>query len=540
MTDARQITPKTEIKIGPLTINIVDQAKSAIAAEYTPPSPSEQEAFKRLTQRHTAKTLITDHDNAITAYRLEFNKSENIKAKKAIVYIAGGRHNVVSCLPQMESVMRQLGYRAESDGIYIACYMQDYRGRETNKQGGLEFSDYTVQEHVADQAKLIKHLVAEGYAPEDICIVGHSYGASFALWVYKMLCDENAARYSAIKVFADRGIARLLETKAIKMVLSAETLKQAREILSVHQMLPAQEFDELVVEVPRIILQSVKGDDVFDKNNTLVAYHKKNEKLQGCIHEVEALGDNAHHELLDKLIHNQLPFLSSSHLLQAFVLGKSIKLVPEYFDSARCLQLLPTRYTLKKNGDADDKAVYVTLPSYVAGLSKSYDDSIAVGYFDNQLFALVHRLHDYCMEREGEASNFGPHYNKAKFSAGYALSAKVEKAVEIMRYLAEAPRPNFDALNKIAREKKGPHTEGSLKAIVDEVIKFVNGYELALADHQKKHAQYLEELNVINKAIVVSKRNLTASSSTLFGGAAVSVATSSDQSPYDSRVSLIK
>jgi len=217
-----------------------------------------------------------------------FQKSEG--KKKAVVYVCGNGEFIGAAFTSLKNLQEEMERLDPSIAVHM--YGQDYRGRGTNqitivREEGEEyqakyglpydplepvteytpsFKSYPLSTDANDQAKLIQHLVeVEGYALEDILIVGHSLGGNVALWAKDILAQQDS-QYHQLNLFISRTFGNILDYKGLGTILSETVKGSILEKCRSSGMAPPKTAWDIANESPHCVVYQSEGDKVIPRN----------------------------------------------------------------------------------------------------------------------------------------------------------------------------------------------------------------------------------------------------------------------------------
>ena len=424
--------------------------------------------------------VVSEDGRVLHAHKMEIGNDDTIPSpKKAIICITGNKNYVAEVMPNMEEVLNQLKKQAKESGqnYQYACYVQDYRGRGFNQANPDEnWNDYSVLIDAKDSAALIKKVIADGYKPEDILILGQSYGTSVALWMLDLL----DAPYNAIKLFCDRGLGNPFEDSRLFMIKQADEQKKMFDA----NMMPEIPFHDIAVKLPNVLIENADNDKIVKKPVALTTTFKENE-WPGHVWKVKSNKKDVdeHTENLELLNSSNIPELTPMMLLTAMIneqpikLNFNFKIADKEGNPIQCFQL-------RKGATPEQVEDYVAFPEIKCVTNKGSDQSKpCLSINSNVVQEFLNKLVKFSLELVEKAQNSGNGgaYKKLVLGKQYPAIEKINNAIEIIQGLCAEGGPNvvlFKALDAI-KSDEAPHKLGSsdLFPIFEDIAKFINEYE---------------------------------------------------------------
>lgn len=440
----------------------------------------------------TGKVVTLDvpvEGRILSAHTLKLKSGKNSTqiplVKKAIVFMTNNRHHVSDSFGTLESLLMSLSDESVNSGknIDFAVYCQDYRGRGFNKKNNEcdkpeeNWNDYPALQDAKDQEALIRKLVVDGYKPENILIVGQSYGAIVSLWVMHRLGPD----YKNIKVFNDRGVGNPFFSPRLKPFIS-DPVKAMQKLID-GNMVPPVSFHDIADKLPNIVISRAENDELINAGMSLVETFKNNEKKgQLFVLKSENETANSHNESIENFNLSAMPDVNIFHLIVSFVNEIPIKLYKEInFQIKEGKQF--NGYQLKKDAICEDKNNFVNFPASQIN-SNNKDQSVLADtdclfVIATSLKLLIKRLLEYCNEQSTKAVNsgYGGGYQGGFFGKQWSARQKVQAAVDMVLNLCKKDGINTDYFDQL-KIIDGPHLSqsGSLFQIYTDVARFVEEY----------------------------------------------------------------
>lgn len=411
----------------------------------------------------------------LTLTRFRKPKVNATPQRKAIIYMPGNCAEILDSLPSMLPLMEDMveDFVDMNQLIDLACYCQHYRGRGANRHTEDEnFNDYAMLQDAKDQAALIRHLVAQGYRPEDIMLIGYSYGSAVALWAANLLNRHDGNQYSKLKFYSDRGFGNLFEFRYLKPLIYDQEIAHQR--LHEKEMMPSQTLhDVLIANLPNSIVFQIENDaSIWDDYS--LAYTIQATEMPGQIFVGRAEGFGDAHFADRRSIHlKEIIQVQPHHLVSALLLEKPI----DFMFPA----MLPRAGYALRNDVTKGHRDFL-------GFELAVEDVASPNFTGLPIIAtvvshLIDQLDTYCKARaeRARASELGPDYNHAWFAQtgifGWSARQQIETAMQLMKLLCEKPQPNVIELAKL-KVSLGPHQSGDLKKIFDKIVLFVDELQL--------------------------------------------------------------
>lgn len=483
---------------------IIDKSKDVIKDRRLIAYVSDMDYFQRVYQRDTRSRTVSTLDvtvfeekegipsqRKLKAHQLTLpsSPSTSTSTKLALVGLTGNCFYVAETLPKWEPLLKRLIQETQKTdaNVTMSLFCQDYRGRGFNKQFTEEnFNDYPTLQDAIDQAALIKKLVEqEGYSPENILLLSHSYGSAVGLWALYLLVKEDI-KYARIKMYSDRGYGNLLDYPFVNFFLSDQ--KEAHQLLHALQMMPDMFLHEIANQLPETFVTNTKNEEMVAMNIGLIQ-RLKVEEMPGRVWLMDASNPyniNPHLAEHSHIKPENMKEVITPYFMLAMLLEKPIR---PFFP---CPTLQDENgksiegYALKEGATPGQKE-HITLPLF--SLKKEEKVSGGLSVKVESVSRLIAKLHAYCLERAKEArdSGYGEEHKRAwvgKTSLfGWTAKEQIETAIYIMECLAKEEGPDIEAL-QVLQLKVGAYETGRLHEIFTEVMKFIADYQQLLYFNQ--------------------------------------------------------
>lgn len=437
---------------------------------------------------------VKTEQGSLIAYKLtlaaEVKSTLAQNKKKALIYVCGNGEHVSDMIPIQEQLLRDVSKQSKNIGKPqdIALFMQDYRGRGTNQTDENEdFNKYPLQQDAKDIAHLVKKLVADGYAHENITIMGHSLGSAVTLWAMDILTQENN-KFKEMNVVSDRGYGdpeHILFLHHIKKI--DETLKKQ---LQEKGMMPKKPLADIAASLPNFLALMATDDGVIPESlhAGLVTTLKKSthqEKFQGHTFTLENNDkkQDAHNVAYDRLNLKMIPELQPHVLVTAMMHKEPIKIrfAPKYMPAKKLtllnldeitngLSQTPTYGWVLKNSNPKETIACPPLPHILNNSSITTSTDLATQLFDHCT---------RCAAESKESKQGKSHISSNLFFASliyWTSGDEIEKTCEILQLLCQDNGPDVESLEKLNKEK-GPQQRGQLRTLMDKVIATTNEYK---------------------------------------------------------------
>lgn len=459
-----------------------------------------QQCYQRNTDFRTVSTLditvIDEKEDGVQTQRilkahqltLPSSPKTSDSTNLAIVGLTGNCFYVAESLPKWEPLLKMLINEAKKEDAHIALslFCQDYRGRGFNQQSSTEnFHDYPILQDAIDQAALIKKLVQEeGYLPENILLLSHSYGSAVGLWSLYLLVKEDI-NYARIKMYSDRGYGNLLDYPLVNFFLSDQ--KEAHQLLHALQMMPDIFLHEIASQLPEAFITNTKNEEMVTMNIGLIQ-RLKVEDMPGRVWLMDASNPNGTNPHLAEHFHikpENMKEVIAPYFMLAMLLEKPIRVIfscpPLRDEDGKLLE----GYALKEGATLGQKE-HVALSPFP---SQQEDDSAFLSVNVTAVANLITRLHLYCQQRAKEAreSGYGEEHKRGWIGRGgffgWTAKEQIETAIYIMQCLAAETGPDVRALQTL-EEKVGAHKTGRLQEIFIDVMRCIADYQQLLHFNQ--------------------------------------------------------
>ena len=444
---------------------------------------------KRTESRTIEDIDISSELEPLIAHKLQLvNKDSasashaNSHSKKAIIYLAGNNPFIMDSLPSMEPFLQTVSQIMKETKMEdnVACFFQHYRGHGANQSHGQEnFNDYSIFQDAKDQALLVKKLVEEGYKPDDIILMGYSYGSAVALWTIYYLVTEFDMKYINVKFYSDRGYGDPFDFPYIKPFIQDQ--KEAHQRLYEKEMMPFVQLHDLAAWLPDTFVFRIHNDRSIWMDFSLANTFKPDE-LPGRVwigkSENESTQD-PHYASRDAIGLKTIQEIKPHHFMAAMLNEKPIDL---YFDiKIPMLNGHSFAGYAFKNDAAMGSADFVALPVIEMKKDNKQEVKEVFSVLSNAISNLIQQLHGYCCQRaeQAAASGYGGDYKKPWLGksgfVGWTAKEQVQMAVRIMTSLCHENGPDITNLRSIQQED-GPHCSGGLFKIFMDVMSFVEEY----------------------------------------------------------------
>ncbi|MEO8964260.1 MAG: hypothetical protein ABI370_06280 [Gammaproteobacteria bacterium] len=465
---------------------------------YAQPPDSFYLAIKQTQSRKIEDLEVQSENRKLVAHKLQLtenhpeDKSNLTLRKKAIVYLPGNCPYISDSLPEMEPVLKDLvnSVSKVNHTSMIAVFCQHYRGRGANQVKHSEnFNDYTMHQDAKDQAALLLKLIQLGYQPEDILVLGYSYGSAVGLWAIHHLASNFDSAYSNIKFYSDRGFGNLFDFPyIIKPFIVDQTA--AHHKLYQKGMMPELPLREIVVKsVPESFIFHIENDKCIWIDFSLAGSLSQT-KLPGRIFSGEAdvedkpefanypsVFKNNPHLATRSAIH--LKFISElkpNHFITAMLTEIPISIVFKY----KFTQSI-SGYALKldaKSGESE----FIDIPEKILQ-KKEKPAAIKQTFLATNVIAnFLQQLHEYCNKRaeRAAASGYGGDFKKPLVGSsgfvGWTARQQIQMAIHLMNFLCDENGPNVEAIVALHGET-GPHDSGALALIYTQLMQFIEEYK---------------------------------------------------------------
>ncbi|MHB1948525.1 MAG: alpha/beta hydrolase family protein [Gammaproteobacteria bacterium] len=243
-----------------------------------------QLANMQANKKITALTLpCAANERPLLAFKYQPYENDSNHAEKCLVYIHGNAGYAAEALyeavnadnTQIQGYMSQFALTH-----HITCITIDYRGKGENQHGKETWADYSTLSDVRDQQKLIQYLLASGYKPENITVMGHSFGSMVAIWVMFDLIAQQIIQKLVINRLTQalraqyKGPFQGIATKAATRTEIINTLQELankkvefKTMLHFYQACSNSFSKDMLIYVNRLIKQKVTCHEILDLMN---------------------------------------------------------------------------------------------------------------------------------------------------------------------------------------------------------------------------------------------------------------------------------
>lgn len=443
--------------------------------------------------KNTSLRLVTSLDVAVpmrtlVAHKLQLpttEKNDSALIKKAIIYMMGNCFYVAESLPKVEQLLKNLVKDTNNltSNVEYTVFCQDYRGRGFNQENKEEnFNDYPMSQDAEDQAALIRKLVEEeGYKPEDIFVLGYSFGSAVGLWAIYNLVKDVDVTYANIKFYSDRGFGNLFDYPIVRPFVHDQ--EEAHQRLHALGMMPNIFLHEIARQLEECLVTAVAKEHLLHEKIALVERLTQTD-MPGRVWVAET--DNPSrvdpHLASHQAIHAaHIPELKSHYFMLAIMHEMKITLLfnAELPKDDKGETILG--YALKKDA-LPSHTDFVAIPPLTISSEEKPNHASLPPLTVTVTADLISRLHAYCLQTASQAieSGLGAANNKAWLSTtgwtGWTAKQQIQMAIRLMTELAKNEEVDVLALLALQQEV-GPHASGRLCLIFQDIIKFAEDYK---------------------------------------------------------------